>query len=274
MNDDDFSVADLILQGAALTIQSCWRKYRKRLGSEREFFGLLCNHCLSNAFRCDVTIFVNRKVYFCHSLVLWSQSRYFKAILEKHRNHNLASYKFELLISNQSWEIVQKYIYGYDITIPRALLNELIYVSKEFKIENLKNELIKLKEETGSDEFVFDNLNTNQNCNSNSSSSISVNFPSMSTVNQHEALCLSSKQPFEVISNNYKFFKCVVNFYRHKKLDYEDTLFYLSTKHIDYSQMDEAQLKKCILMLKTYLNLRNSDLILHIVNVYLNKKNS
>ncbi|CAF0806879.1 unnamed protein product [Brachionus calyciflorus] len=307
VNFDDLC---LVLDGAALTIQSAWRKYKfrqalslkiniKRLRhslehetyesepsfvsssispSETESQTFLKNfsiYCLKSNFLCDVSIYVNNKIYLCHSVVLWCNSRYFKSLLEKYENRceieDVRNFKFQVLCSNDCWEIVQNYMYGFDVTIKKGLLDELIYVTKQLKIDSLLDELTELLNRTESRECVFENLNKNQNCNSSSNASIPVTLSTFSISDNQEILTMNSKQPFQLISSYYKFFKCVVNFYRQKRLSLSKTLYYLSTNYIDYTKMSESQLNKCLLMLKTHLKLCNSDLIVQIIDIYLNK---
>lgn len=257
----------------ATKIQRAWRSYKSRkekglmapnFGSEI-YLDNFSKYCFTNNFLCDVIIYVQNKIYYCHSVVLWCTSRYFKKLLERYDiNERLwdKKLKYQLLISTQCWEIIQSYIYGYDVVIDKDLLDELVHVANELKIEDLKRELRKLP--------IDSNLNTNQNCNNNSTSSFSIDSKSSSS----SLIYLASQHPFQLISNYYKFFKCVINFYVEKKLSYAKTFIYLSTNYIDYSKMNEAQLRKCIYLLKTKLKLSNSSLILKIIDIYLHNKSS
>lgn len=279
----NFDRIGLILNGAALTIQCAWRayKFRKDLAltiklnqlkndfshilnpNTDTFHNYLTNKCIKNNFVYDVQILINNVTFYCHSLVLWHKSVYFRNLLTKwNKNGN---YQFQLNISKDSWEIIQRFMYGYDIEVPNRLVDELGGICHDLKIDGLMNEL----NEQVAENFIG-NLNKNQNNNSSSNPSLSLAL-SLNSIND-QACNLTLDRPFQLISNNYKFFKCIINLYRKKKFTYSQTLHYLSTSFVDYSQMNDEQLNKCILMLKTYLKLRNSDLILNIIEIYLNKK--
>lgn len=275
----NFDQIELILNGAAITIQCAWRSYKNkkdlsltiRLSRLKDDFvaidtfqSYLITKCINNNFIYDVKILINNVIFHCHSLVLWHSSLYFRNLLIK-SDKNLVTYQFQVNVSTDAWEIIQKFIYGYEIWIPDNLMDELERASKELKIDSLLNELNEqaVKNFTGS-------LNKNHNNNSSSNPSLSLAL-SLNSIDD-QASNFELYKPFQLISNNYKFFKCIINLYRHNKFTYSQTLHYLSTKFVDYSQMNDHQLNKCILMLKTYLKLRNSDLILKIIEIYLNKK--
>ena len=275
----------LILNGAALTIQCTWRsyKFRKDLALniklnqlKKDFSGIfnpipdtfynyLTTKCIKNNFVYDVEIHLDNTTFNCHSLVLWHNSYYFQNLLEKSDKFS-EIYQFKLKMPNDVWEVIQNFIYGYDISIPNRLIGKLNKACQELKIDSLLIQLNEMEVEN-----FTSNLNRNQNNNCDSNPSLSMAL-SLNSIND-QISCLELNKPFQLISDNYKFFKCIINLYRRNKFTHSETLDYLSTNYIDYSQMNDEQLNKCILMLKTYLKLRNSDLILKIIEIYLNKKN-
>lgn len=279
----NFDHIGLILNGAALTIQCTWRsyKFRKDLALNIKlnqlkkdfsdtinpftdtFYNYLTTKCIKNNFLYDVEIQIDNVTFNCHSLVLWHNSHYFRSLLRKSDKLS-ETYQFKLKIPNDVWQIIQNFIYGYEITIPDRLIYQLDKACQELKIDSLLMQLNQMPIEN-----FTSNLNKNQNNNCCSNPSLSTALSLNSINNQTSRLELN--KPFQLISDNYKFFKCIINLYRRNKFTHSETLDFLSTSYIDYSQMNDEQLNKCILMLKTYLKLRNSDLILKIIEIYLNK---
>lgn len=280
----------LVLNGAAVIIQSAWRAYkcRESLKLANELTKLKLEDCyidemektpaaviqnswrtldtskscliavnqfmhesISNNFLCDVIIYVQNSVYYCHSVVLWSNSGYFRDIFQQDEMSSTTSnlkYKFELFVSCACWELVQRYIYGHDITVDADLIDELMQLAQQLRINDLIDDL--------------DRVNRPKNST----------ITSTSNSTQSSCVNLSATHPPHLINDYYKFFKCVVHFYTQRKLSLHKTFHYLSSDFIDYSKMTEHQLEKCILLLKTRLRLKNSQLISNIIEHYLNEK--
>lgn len=233
VNLNNINHLNQILCGAAITIQSAWRAYKTK--NQFSFQNKLSIEYLNNQFQADVILFANDKVYYCHSFVLWHSSIYFRQMLENFEKNISKSgsiaynracqngkfkYKFELLFSSQYWELIHKFIYGYRIEFNIDLFSELLTISTKLKIYNLVNELNK--------EFNYFILNNKTEF------SIDDYF----------------KQPLEMFSTYFKFFKNVLLLFGKNKLSLKQTHDYLSSNYINYSQMTRNELVKCIELIR------------------------
>jgi hypothetical protein len=297
-----------ILNGAALTIQSCWRNYAKTLNNYNTTTNKKKHHhhlltspfsnphvqqaCIETGSSCDVIIYVHGKAFYCHSHILSATSAYFRKTLPNNNTntqHQITYMKFELLVSEKCWRVVQKFMYGYDVEIDDSdelLLAQLVRIARELEMTELLRELSKLSR--------FDQQYSSSSSSSSASSSTSLtpSTPfSLTKSAKYDIYYLSSsssascnetttttiysvhEKPIQlVISNFYEFFKCVVYFYCRKKLDLNTAYAYLAPDFIDYSQMSDCQLRKCLYLLKTKLKLKNSRLLLKVIEIYMGKK--
>jgi hypothetical protein len=277
-----------ILCGAAITIQAAWRGYlcRKALRNNTNKTMILnknnnnnnestideelkaenvmnsmnivndnkvnCNNYFKNDFLCDVIINVEGKQYKCHSVVLWCNSGYFKKVFETdYINKQNHKYYFEVYTSSKCWEIAHLFIYGHSVVIEKELLNDLLKLVEQLEIKELLKEI----------------RNTSKTTSLLSYSSLNTKYST-----KFKTICLGSKQPLQIISSYYLFFKCVINFHMANKLTLNETLKYLSSSYINYSKMNEKELFNSIYLLKTKMKIQNSNLIPELINNYLKTK--
>jgi hypothetical protein len=328
-SSNELKTLSCILCGACVTIQTAWRAYasRKRfrkfktfcsyfkdydiedfdssdddeeeeissttqaniLTSEQLYLNTFVLNCLKNEFQCDVLILVQDKYYFCHSFVLWCNSRHFKEIFEaswysRERTYHKETvrFRFKLFVSAKCWQVLNMYMYGYDISIDEDIFDELVVLANELKIDDLVAELesvsqkesqISLSQVQSSELVLHKSVNTNNNNNNDSESSVSLSGKSSLDVDTHTLKSEELKQPFLLVSNYFQFFNSVVDLFEQNKLDEEKAFGYLSnSEYIDYSQMSSMQLTECLYVLKMKMRLSNSDLIVKIINIYINKR--
>lgn len=263
-----FDKTDLgaILDGAALTIQNSWRNYQSRAKPSKppvkpdptiQDLDRHVKSSIQNDFLCDVELTVENETFNCHSLVLSVNSGYFRRVFSEYNRNQQDKYKFELRTSSRCWQLIQDYMYGYDIMIARKLLDTVVRIARELEITDMIASL--------------DNLAATR-----SISMFSLNPNETRTIydddSENELVCLSPSQPVHLITNYYKFVKCVVYFYCQGKLDKTTAVHYLSFEFIDYFRMTHRQLRKCIGWFKTKLKLENSELLVQIIDLYARKE--
>ena len=67
-----------------------------------------------------------------------------------------------------------------------------------------------------------------------------------------------------------KFFKCVLSSYLKQKISLQQAQAYLSSTFINYENMNEHELRKCIYLLKTKLKRHNSSrLLFDLIKIFL-----
>ena len=286
----------MLLNGAAITIQSAWRAYRIRREFEKfiysrkliniaknsqNYLNRFSDYCFKNEFLADVILFVGNQTFYCHSVVLWANSTYLKYLLETYdydsngecsnnceysqNNCSKFKYKFELMISVTCWEVIQKFIYGYAVEFEIDLLEELVLVCDQLGFSDLTKELetvLKFSDHTNFDEFMGlqnDEKNFNQNNNLSSASLFNADLIKAFDLSQSSSelffieksnesfqmVHLTTKQPLQILSSFYKFFKCVLHYFGKKKLSLDETLCFLSADYINYFQMNLKQISKC-----------------------------
>ena len=144
---------DCIIVGAAITIQAAWRRYVKTLGA---------NSVRNNGPNPDVILFVQNRIFYCHSIVLCSHSQVFKSLIDNYKilEHDLDKsesnhcgkacggfkYKFELFIQPALWEIIQNYLYGHQVKLEPDVSKELLNIAEKFQINELVNQLAQFNE--------------------------------------------------------------------------------------------------------------------------------
>ncbi len=292
LNAIDFNNLHFVLCGAAITIQTYWRKYRLRklldcsfkltktsslistnVIAEKLFINpqpsvenldAMTKRYFNTNFQCDVEILVEKcEIFLCHSMVLWYNIGFFKERFPAARaNETAIKYKFELpkAITKKCWKIIQDYIYGYDIKIDDALLfNQLAKACVKLDIPNLA---CKLKEH----ELKSKCMNSNENTNNNNNNSFDDDYEGDEETENESC----HHPPLQLISNYYKFFKCVLSSYLKQKISLQQTYAYLSSKFINYENMNDQELRKCIYLLKTKLKRHNSSsLIFDLIKIFL-----
>ena len=305
LNIADMNNLHFVLCGAAITIQAAWRKYKLKsflnvsLKTMKTSPSIpsndLSEKCLTypqsstvnlnepsivnlnesstvnlNAitkryfdtdFQSDVEIIVeSNEIFLCHSMVLWCNIGYFKEKILANKSHQpFTKYQFELpqSIRKKCWQTIQDFIYGYDIEIENFhLFSQLTQACITLDIPSLA---CKLKEH----ELKFKCMNSNANYNNNNNNSDDYE-------GDEETENESSHPPFQLISNYYKFFKCVLSSYLKQKISLQQTHAYLSSSFINYENMNEHELRKCIYLLKTKLKRHNSSrLLFDLIKIFL-----
>ena len=274
LNVIDMNNLHFVICGAALTIQRAWRQYKRKnhqishlssktfirpplktsslISEERQPAEIPAWKPYSNAnFQCDVEILVEKlRLFSCHSVVLSHSIGYFKdkfvtVSTEKKRSHHKYKFKMPQSITIRCWQVIQNFIYGHDVEIDdMCLYNELINAAHKLDIPSL---LSQLKIER----FKVNNLNTNNN-------------------NNNENVAKEMSLPLQLMSNYYKFFKCVLSSYLKRKLSLQQTHYYLSSKFINYEKMSEHELRKCIYLVKTkFRTSNNTSLVSDLIKIFL-----
>jgi hypothetical protein len=263
--------------------------------TNKELFldGLVSDYLRTN-FRCDVLIIVEDKHYFCHSYVLYCNSEKFKKLIEtsyslKRNRSKHFSFRYKLFVSTKCWEVLNFYMYGHEISVEDDIFDELVLLANELRIDDLVFELknISIIKESQADlsdcqsgkvvmyqSFNRNNNNNNNTCSSSELESICMAQKSLTSLN---VLNVSKSEeltePFLIVSSYFQFFNSVVDLFANQKLDKQRAFGYLSNnEYIDYSQMSSEQLKTCIYLLKTKMKLKNSKLIVRIIDIYLSKR--
>jgi hypothetical protein len=274
INLDDFNDLKVLLIGAAIVIQTAWRRFKLKIKSNKDkYFNILTSsidnqkcylknfksYCYNNNFLSDVIIYVDDRIYYCHSFVLWCNSQYFRNIFQENdfnsnlvnssnNNNNLIEiddinsfendrfyhkfrYEFKILINHKYWELILRFIYGYDIYIEPKQTQHLYDLSKMLQINELRKALSPLL-------YNVDRTpkTTTQSFKGNSS-----------------YYFIQSEQSNIELINHYRFFECVLNYYENDRLCCIKTKYYLSSQYIDYWQMSANQLLKCLNLLKEKL---------------------
>ena len=113
--------------------------------------------------------------------------------------------------------------------------------------------------------FNYLSSNENENNNNNNNNNHSDNYEGdEETENEY------SHPPLQIISNYYKFFKCVLSSYLKQKISLQQAQAYLSSTFINYENMNEHELRKCIYLLKTKLKRHNSSrLLFDLIKIFL-----
>ena len=235
---------DCVLVGAAITIQTAWRKYVKTLAAS----------CVrNNAPDADVILFVQNQIFYCHSILLCSHSQVFKNLINNYKTleHDLDKngadhcgkacggfrYKFELFIHPALWEIIQNYLYGHQVKLEPNVSKELLNIAEKFQINELVDQLARFNEP----KYLFEYISDTEEKNG------------------------ESEQPYQLTSSYYSFFKCVIEMYCDKLLTTDEINVYLSAKFIAYSQMSPKQLLKCLSLLKSKLDIKDAQFLLGLI---------
>jgi hypothetical protein len=283
IHQNENRITKLIIKGACITIQAAWRGYlcRKKLNeafyetqklpNKTNQFVLNCRQnvnrpvydnessiylnnftlrCLKNfLFSYDVLLFVEGNIFYCHSLVLWFKSKVFKNLIEYYDSYDNDStsirFKFELLITAKCWMVIHKFIYGYETKITSEIFEEVLFCARELHFEELYSELLIVKK------------SSNPGWEKSDKSYNSIYYSELF-----------------LKEDSYDVFKQVIGLYFAKKISSQKVLDYLTSFQIDYASMNEKQLRKCIYLLKTLMKLKNSRLILNLIDIYLNNNNN
>lgn len=124
----------ILINGAAFVIQRAWSSYQKYKRKSLIYSGLsyqqsnVCNFKDYDVLP-DVMLLVKKKLFYCHSVVLWSNSEFFKEQIESFNNHRILEsetnsqykYKFELFVDLECWELICNFIYGKRIKIHKKV---------------------------------------------------------------------------------------------------------------------------------------------------------
>jgi hypothetical protein len=280
-DDDDNNVCDNNSDLQEDTPRPC-------LSTQQSYLNTALLNLLQNNFRCDVDILVQGQAYPCHSYVLWCNSECFKEILEDKyasiltspENNNITDpfqLKYELLASAKCWETLRSYMYGYSVTLDDDIVDELVYLANELRVEDLVFELehtLILKESCLSLNEKSESVESEQVVHVSCESESETGSTSMTIMSATETSSnVESPPPFQLVTNYFNFFKCVIDLFTQRKLDKTKALGYLSDPAcVDYTQMSSDQLQTCLLLLKTKMKLKDSDLITRIVGIYWNKR--
>ena len=130
ININDYSDILILINGAAFVIQRAWKSHKLRQKSitnlETSYQKPTFISSNKNNFLPDVMLVVEKKIFHCHSVVLWSNSEFLKEQIDTYNDYdtiedNQYKYKFELFISLKCWELICDFIYGNQIKIHKKV---------------------------------------------------------------------------------------------------------------------------------------------------------